>query len=87
MDGLPETRAVWECIGCGRIVDERACVGICQDRRVEVVYARDHAEALSRLEDLEEFLRRFATLKPAGPRAQETWGLLQAEARKLLSRT
>lgn len=84
---LAGTRAVWQCVGCGRIVDERPCIGVCQDRRVEVVYAHDHADALLRVEALEDFLRRFAALTPSGPDAGKTWAVLQAEARRLLSRT
>ena len=87
MAELTETRSVWQCIGCGRIVDERPCIGVCQDRRVEIVYAHDHADALLRVEELEDFLRRFAGLTPSGPHAAKTWQVLQDEARKLLSRT
>ena len=39
-------------------------MGICQDRRVEVVTAADHAEALARIEALEEIARRLATITP-----------------------
>lgn len=84
---MAETRSVWQCIGCGRIVDDRPCVGICQDRRVEVVYAEDHLVAEKRIAALEAFVRRFASVKPAGPGAARTWEVLQAEARALLSRT
>jgi hypothetical protein len=36
----------WQCIGCGRI-DGPECLGICQDREVELVYAeeRDRVQA------------------------------------------
>ena len=84
---MAETRTVWQCIGCGRIVDDRPCVGICQDRKVEIVYAEDHADALLRIEELEAFVRRLASVTPAGPGAGRTWRVMQDEARKLLSRT
>ena len=32
----------WQCIGCGRIDGPQPCVGTCQDRRTEFVYASEH---------------------------------------------
>jgi len=29
----------WQCIGCGKIDAPQTCIGICQDCRVEFVYA------------------------------------------------
>ncbi len=29
----------WQCIGCGRLEGAQPCVGVCQDRAVQVVYA------------------------------------------------
>ena len=29
----------WQCIGCGRIEAPQPCLGICEDRKVEFVYA------------------------------------------------
>lgn len=37
----------WQCIGCGRIEAPQTCIGICQDRKVEFVYAAEHQEALA----------------------------------------
>ena len=82
-----ETRSVWQCIGCGRIVDDRPCVGICQDRKVEIVYAADHRAVEARARELDAFVRRFAAVTPRGPDAAKTWSVLQDEARRLLSRT
>ena len=42
---MSEHITAWECIGCGRIEGARPCLGICQDRKVEFVYADEHATA------------------------------------------
>jgi hypothetical protein len=88
---IPETITAWQCIGCGRLESPQNCIGVCQDRKVEVVSARDCAEVLSALEDayeriamLEAFLRRLARIVPREGRSEETYRALQAEARKLL---
>ena len=36
-----------QCIGCGRLEEPQNCIGVCQDRRVELVYAADY-EAVTR---------------------------------------
>ena len=41
---MSDTIQAWQCIACGRIEAPQNCVGICQDRRVEFVYAFEHAE-------------------------------------------
>ena len=35
----------WQCIGCGKIEAPQTCIGVCQDRKVEFVYASEHEEA------------------------------------------
>jgi hypothetical protein len=39
----------WQCIGCGKIEAPQTCIGVCQDRKVEFVYASEHEEALAQL--------------------------------------
>jgi hypothetical protein len=39
----------WQCIGCGKIEAPQTCIGVCQDRKVEFVYAFEHEEALAQL--------------------------------------
>ena len=40
----------WQCIGCGRIEAPQTCIGVCQDRKVEFVYASEHKEVLAQLD-------------------------------------
>jgi len=82
---MTETFVVWQCIGCGRIDHPAPCVGICQDRKVEMVLARDHAEALRRIEALEEIVRRLAAITPRENEWQSSYRALQAEARRALA--
>jgi hypothetical protein len=61
----------WQCIGCGKIEALQTCVGICQDRKVEFVYASEHEETLNELAlarrraiALEALVRRLACTNP-----------------------
>ena len=87
----PNTITAWQCIGCGRLEAPANCVGICQDRKVELVSAWDHAEALVALEDaneriaaLEGILKRFAHTTPRDGAWKDSYLVLQAQARKLV---
>ncbi len=79
---MVETFKVWQCIGCGRIDHPQPCVGICQDRKVEMVYAADHAESVARVAALEALLRRIAFTTPRPGEWQAAWRALQADARR-----
>ncbi|MGE5615739.1 MAG: hypothetical protein ACM3X5_02375 [Bacillota bacterium] len=79
-----QTIKVWECEGCGRIDHPQPCVGICRDRKTELVYASDHAIALERIAALEKVLRLIAFTTPRDREWKRTWEALQKEARALL---
>ena len=90
---MPDTITAWQCIGCGRLEAPQNCIGVCQDRKVELVSARDHAEALVALEEangrvaaLETVLRKLAHVTPRGGAWEESYLSLQSEARKLLEK-
>jgi hypothetical protein len=89
-DSIP----AWQCIGCGRIEAPQNCVGICQDRRVEFVYASEHAQALRDLEAatrerdaLHRLVRRLAFTKPREGEWERSYRMLQQEARAVLAGT
>ena len=46
---MAETIRGWQCIGCGRVEAPQNCIGVCRDRKVELVYASELAEAEGRL--------------------------------------
>ena len=64
---MTECVTAWQCIGCGRIEGAQPCVGICQDRKTDFVYASGHDEVLAQLalarrreEALAALVRHFA---------------------------
>jgi hypothetical protein len=80
--------AVWRCIGCGRIEGPQPCIGVCEDRKDEMVYASDHEAELERarqqLESLATVLRQIAFTTPRDGECGRTWLALQARARAAL---
>jgi hypothetical protein len=44
-----DTIKAWQCIGCGKLEAPQTCIGVCQDRRVELVYASQHASVVAEL--------------------------------------
>jgi len=83
--------SAWQCIGCGRIEGAQPCVGICQDRRTDFVYASDHDAVLAQLARLQRTCAAFAALARqlayATPRNDEwerNYRALQTRARQTL---
>jgi hypothetical protein len=83
----------WQCIGCGRIEAPQTCLGICQDRKVELVYADEHeqteaalAKARQRNDALESLIRRLAYTRPREGQWERSYLDMQARARALLGR-
>lgn len=82
----------WQCIGCGKIEAPQTCIGICQDRKVEFVYAFEHEEALvqaraaqRRVEALAALVRRLAWTTPRAGEWERSYRALQREARDALA--
>ena len=87
---LPDTITAWQCVGCGRLEAPRNCVGICQDRKVEIVGAKDYAdvrfaldEANERIAALESLVERLSRITPREGAWKQCFLALQAAARKL----
>src|SRR5450759_1829808 len=88
---MTERVTAWQCIGCGRIEGAQPCVGICQDRKTDFVYASDHDEVLAQLarerqraEALAALLRQLAHTTPRKDEWERTYRALQARARQTL---
>ena len=81
---MVETIEGWRCIGCGKVDAPRPCIGVCQDKRVELVLAADYAEMAWRAEQLEAALALIAHVTPKPDALAATWEALQARARALL---
>lgn len=67
-----ERVTVWQCIGCAKIEAPRPCIGVCEDHRIEMVYA------------LEAFVRRFALTRPREGQWETSYRALQEQARRIL---
>lgn len=80
----PERIQGWRCIGCGKIDAPRPCVGICQDRRVELVDAADYDALQARVRALEAALTLIARVTPREGAMAASWRALQERARQLL---
>jgi len=70
----------WQCIGCGKIDVDRPCVGVCQDRRVQVVLAEEFNRVEARNKMLESIVRRLVLAKPHPDAWERSFRALQAEA-------
>ena len=82
----------WQCIGCGKIEAPQTCVGVCEDRRVELVYAFEHEEALAqlkgalaRIDALEAIAYQLAWTKPRAGEWEHSYRALQQRARGVLA--
>lgn len=89
---MTKRMTAWQCIGCGRIEGAQPCVGICEDRRTEFVYASDHDEVLAQLmlarrrtEALAALVRQLAHTTPRKGECDRTYRALQASARRTLA--
>lgn len=83
---MPEARVkAWQCIGCGKIEAPRPCIGVCQDRPVELVDASAYDVALARVAALEGLLRQLALTTPRDGEWERSYRALQQRARQLLA--
>jgi hypothetical protein len=89
---LVDTITAWRCIGCGRLEAPQNCIGVCHDRKVELVGAWDYAEAIVQLEEaneriakLEALVVKLAHTTPRESAWKDSYLALQAQASKLLA--
>lgn len=75
---MSEHIKAWQCIGCGRIEASAPCVGICEDRPVELVHVAELEEALG-------LIRQLAWSKPHEGQWERSFRDLQERARALLA--
>ena len=83
--------SVWQCIGCGKIEAPQPCIGVCEDHRVDMVYAWQYDAAMAQAalvrrqaQALEAFVRRFAHTTPHAGQWESSYRALQAQARQIL---
>ena len=83
---------VWQCIGCGKIEGPQPCIGVCEDRKVEFVYASVHDEMIGQValirghaEALEDLVRLLACTTPREGEWERSYCALQNQARRILA--
>ena len=86
---MTEYVKAWQCIGCGKIEAPQTCVGVCQDRKVEMVYAHEHRAAVALAQTqasaLETLVRQIAWTTPREGEWERSYRALQERARQALA--
>ncbi|MFT3736264.1 MAG: hypothetical protein QM776_14795 [Rhodocyclaceae bacterium] len=82
----------FQCIGCGKLDGPQNCVGVCQDRRVELVYAAEYDalqkqldEANAVIEKLAAQMREIVSTTPRNAAWERNYRALQERARVALA--
>lgn len=82
---------VWQCIGCGKIELPEPCIDLCEDRKVEFVYANVYDRTVAqaelirrRAEGLEALVRRLAHTTPRDGAWERSYRAFQSEATRAL---
>ena len=88
---MSEYIKAWECIGCGRLEAQQTCLGVCQDRPVELVYASAYENLAGenrmleeRVAQLEMLARALVGTLPREGQWQASFVALQNKARRVL---
>ena len=88
---MTERVAAWQCMGCGRIEGAQPCVGICEDRRTDFVYACDYDQIVAQLslmrqrtETLIVLVRQLACTTPCEGEWESTYRALQTRGKRAL---
>ena len=83
----------WQCIGCGMIEAPQNCLGVCEYRKTELVYADAYEQVLAQAEDaqrrangLEALVRQLASATPRNGEWERSYRALQDQARRVLGR-
>lgn len=79
-----ESYTVWRCIGCGRIEMPAPCIGICEDRAVDMVEAEEYRKLVADYQAMRELVLRLAGTVPRDGHWEEGYRALQARANELL---
>lgn len=86
---MAERVKAWQCIGCGRIEAPQNCVGVCDFKRIDMVYAFEHEqgleEARAKCARFEALARQLARITPREGEWERTYRALQEQARRVLA--
>lgn len=59
---MPEPIIAWQCIGCGRLDAPQTCIGVCQDRKVELLPAQHYHDAVAQCDQARHALAQWHDL-------------------------
>lgn len=79
-----ERLKAWECVGCGKIDAPQPCIGVCRDRKVELVYGSEYDAVVARMGSLEAIVKTIARTTPRAGEWERSWRALQEQARQAL---
>lgn len=89
---MTERVTAWQCIGCGRVDGPQPCIGVCQDRKTEFVYAADYDAVLVQLsrsreqvQELAALLHQLAHTMPREGGWERTYRAMQSRAKQVLA--
>lgn len=84
-----ESVNAWQCLGCGKIEVPKTCVGVCESRKVELIYAHEHRAGIASLlaanEAMSVLLKQFAYIQPREDGWERSYRAMQEKARKVLA--
>ncbi len=88
---MTEIISGWQCIGCGKIEVPQSCIGVCQDRKVRLVYADEHEKiaqelnaARRKLKQMETLVKQIVRTTPHDGAWERSYRAFQAQAKKIL---
>lgn len=74
----------WECMGCGRIEAPQPCLGICQDRPVELVTKAEYDRLAQEYGRMRELVLQLALTSPHADQWEVGYRAAQKRARALV---
>ena len=88
---MTDTMKAWQCIGCGNLDAATTCIGVCDYRKVEFVYAQEHEQALrvaalarKQAAALAAVVSQLAHTNPRDGEWQRSYVAMQSQARVVL---
>ncbi|PIQ38511.1 MAG: hypothetical protein COW59_01450 [Lysobacterales bacterium CG17_big_fil_post_rev_8_21_14_2_50_64_11] len=81
----------WQCLGCGKLDAPQPCIGVCEDRKVELLPAQQYRDAIAQCDQARHALAQWHNLAhrllqttPHDDAWQESYRVFQAQMAALL---
>ncbi len=83
----------WQCIGCGRIEAPQTCIGVCRDRRIQMVAKDEHDRVVAERDEARRrvavalaVLSRVVHATPRNDQWERSYRALQDQAREAIAK-